>query len=454
LIAIRGGSEAGASDSYDRYAVVGSYTVSLYALRAVIVLLDATGRSALPLTPVIFEDRESTGNRRATISACLIVLNEEEALAGALASVEFCDEVIVVDSGSSDATREIAREAGATVIENPWPGFAAQRNFALDRARCDWILELDADERVTPELRLSLEDYLASPANKEHEIAAMPIRQIFLGRPLAGSARYPDYRHRVLRRGSYRHDETRSVHEGITPRGPVWMLEGDLHHLLATSARETTGDAFRYARLEAEQVTVERSLRAALVGIVFRPPAKFLTRMFVFRGWRDGWRGWLKIWLDCTSDALVWITFLRSRRKPDSTRPGHFAVEHRLDGSPRLVGLASSAETEQALAWLEAARDGGADVALVSNKQPQKAQLRVRRVGRLTPLEILRALDQEWQLRPYDALAVFAGRPKVVARMLPRRLRGLRGVIDPKRTDPKESAAHLARLRARGGGSS
>ena len=406
MIAIRGGSESGAPDSYDRYGVVGSHTVSLYALRAVIVLLDATGRSALPLTPVIFEDRESTGNRRATISACLIVLNEEEALAGALASVEFCDEVIVVDSGSSDATR----------------------------------LELDADERVTTELRLSLEDYLASPASKEHEIAAMPIRQIFLGRPLAGSARYPDYRHRVLRRGSYRHDETRSVHEGITPRGPVWMLEGDLHHLLATSARETTGDAFRYARLEAEQVTVERSLRAALVGIVFRPPAKFLTRMFVFRGWRDGWRGWLKIWLDCTSDALVWITFLRSRRKPDSTRPGHFAVEHRLDGSPRLVGLASGAETEQALAWLEAARDGGADVALVSNKQPQKAQLRVRRVGRLTPLEILRALDQEWQLRPYDALAVFAGRPKVVARMLPRRLRGLRGVIDPKRTDPKESA--------------
>jgi hypothetical protein len=282
----------------------------------------------------------------------------------------------------------------------------------------------------------------------------MPIRQIFLSRPLAGSARYPDYRHRVFRRGSYRHDETRSVHEGITPRGPVWMLEGDLRHLLATSARETACDAIRYARLEAEQVTVERSLRAALIGIVFRPPAKFFTRMFVFRGWRDGWRGWLKIWLDCTSDALVWTTFLRSRRRPKSTRPGHFAVEHRLDGSPRLVGLAFGAETERALAWLEAARGGGADVALVSNEEPRKARLRVRRVGRLAPLEILRALDQEWQLRPYDALAVFTGRPKVVARMLPRRLRGLRGLIDPKRTDPEESAAQLARLRVRGGGSS
>jgi hypothetical protein len=371
----------------------------------------------------------------------------------ALASVEFCDEVIVVDSGSSDASREIAREAGATVIENPWTGFAAQRNLALDRARCDWILELDADERVTPGLRLSLEDFLASPASKEHDIAAMPIRQIFLGRPLAGSVRYPDYRHRVFRRGSYRHDEARIVHEGLTPHGPVWMLEGDLHHLLATSAREAAGDAIRYARLEAKQVAAERSVRAALVGIVLRPPAKFFTRMFVFRGWRDGWRGWLKIWLDCTSDALVWTTYLRGHREPESTRPGHFAIEHRLEGSPRLVGLASGAEIERALAWLEAARAVGAAVALVSNEQPRNARLRVRRVGRLTPLAILRALDQEWQLRPYDALAVFTGRPRVVARMLPRRLRGLRGVIDPERTDPEESTARLARLRG-GDGSS
>jgi len=360
----------------------------------------------------------------------------------------------VVDSGSGDTTREIAREAGATVIENPWPGFAAQRNLALDRAGCDWIFELDADERVTPELRMSLEHFLASPASKKHEIAAMPIRQIFLGRPLAGSARYPDYRHRIFQRGAYRHDETRSVHEGLTPRGPVWMLEGDLQHLLAGSIREAVGDAVRYARLEAEQIAAKRGLRAALVGIVLRPPAKFFTRMFVFRGWRDGWRGWLKIWLDCTSDALVWAHYLRGRRKPESTRAGHFAAEHRLDGSPRLVGLAAGAETERALAWLEAARAAGADVALVSNEQPPNAQLRVRRVGRLTPLVTLAALDREWQLRPYDALAVFSGRPRVVARMLPRRLRGLRGAIDPVRTDPEECATQLARLREREGESS
>ena len=305
---------------------------------------------------------------------------------------------------------------------------------------------------MTPELKHSLDDFLVSPEGAEFDIAAMQIRQIFLNRALRGSARYPDYRHRVFRRGAYRHDESRSIHEGLTPRGTVWILKGDLLHLLATSVREAVYDAARYACLEAEQVAAKRSLRSALVGIVLRPPAKFFTRMFVFRGWHDGWRGWFKIWLDCTSDALVWATYLRNRRKPESTLAGHFAAVHRLDGSPRLVGLASAGETERALAWLETARAGGADVALVSNEQAQETRVRVRRVGRLTPLGILRALDKEWQLRPYDALVVFSARPRVIAWRLPGRLRGLNGVIDPKLTDPGENTAQLARLRARGDG--
>src|SRR5947209_3726192 len=94
---------------------------------------------------------------RATLSACLIVQDEQDRLPDALASVAFCDEVIVVDGGSGDGTVQIARAGGARVIENPWPGFAAQRNVALDAARGEWILEIDADERVSPPLRRSIE---------------------------------------------------------------------------------------------------------------------------------------------------------------------------------------------------------------------------------------------------------------------------------------------------------
>ena len=90
---------------------------------------------------------------RATVCACIIARDEEERLPAALASVAFCDEVVVVDSGSRDRTVELAREAGARVIEHPWHGFGVQRNVALDNATADWVLEVDADERVTPRLQ-------------------------------------------------------------------------------------------------------------------------------------------------------------------------------------------------------------------------------------------------------------------------------------------------------------
>ncbi len=159
---------------------------------------------------------------RERLSACLIVQDEQDNIAGALDSVSFCDEVIVVDGGSTDRTVEIARARGATVIENPWPGFAAQRNVALDAAQGSWVLELDADERVTPLLRASIERLLASPP-PQAAIAVFPLRHWFLGRLLGPSGKYPAYRSRLFKPSVYRHDEARGVHEGIEPRELVFQ---------------------------------------------------------------------------------------------------------------------------------------------------------------------------------------------------------------------------------------
>ncbi|HXS47887.1 MAG TPA: glycosyltransferase family 2 protein, partial [Solirubrobacterales bacterium] len=118
-----------------------------------------------------------------TLTACVIARNEEQRLPACLQSLEFCDEVVVVDSGSRDRTREIAREAGARVIENPWRGFAVQRNVALDHASGSWVLEIDADERVGPELAREIRALLESPPT-EVRMAAIPMRDVFLGKPL------------------------------------------------------------------------------------------------------------------------------------------------------------------------------------------------------------------------------------------------------------------------------
>ncbi len=390
-----------------------------------------------------------------TLAACLITLDEQEVLAEALASVDFCDELVVVDSGSTDRTLEIARRAGAKVIESEWRGFAVQRNLALEHARSDWVLELDADERVTPELRFEIESFLSSSVSDEYELAAMPIRQLFLGRPLSDSARYPDYRHRLFRRGAYHHDELRSVHEGLVPKGRVWALQNDLVHLLAGSLREATRDSLRYASLEADLIE-GGSLRRALQGIMIRPPAKLFARMFVFRGWRDGWRGWLKIWLDCTTDALVWAHHLRGKRRPGPGRRGHFAGEQPAEGPPRLVALASKNETARAKAWLERAAQDGADVALLTGgtcgARHAAVAMRAIALGRLSALGTLRALDREWQLRPYDALVPFGSRARAIARRLPSRFRGFAGVIDPRGLDPEEGLSIAWRRREEGGG--
>ncbi len=359
-------------------------------------------------------------------------------LGEALASVSFCDELLVVDSGSTDDTVAIARRAGAKVIENEWPGFAVQRNLALENVSCDWVLELDADERVTPELRASIEAFLSSPASDEYEIAAMPIRQRFFGRALEGSARYPDYRHRLFRSNSYRHDQTRTVHEGLVPKDRVWVLEGDLAHELAGSLREAGRDCIRYARLEAKQIH-DRSVAAALAGIALRPPAKFLARMIVFRAWRDGWRGWLKTWLDCTNDALVWTNYLFRERRPGSGETGHFARKHRSEGPPRLVALAESAEAQNAREWLGRAAACGADVSLLvagrTTSHDEPLPFRIRSL-RPTTLSALRSLDGEWQLRPYDALVPFGRRMARIAGRLPKHLRGMSGILEPDHTDP------------------
>ena len=361
----------------------------------------------------------------ATISACVIARDEEQRLPECLQSLDFCDETIVVDSGSRDRTREIAAEAGARVIENPWPGFAAQRNVALDAAKGDWILELDADERVTPELAREIRALLEDVPN-EVRMTAIPSRDLFLGRVLGPSSRYPGYRHRLYRRGAFRHDEERTVHEGLWPNGSTPVLQGEFHHLLASSWGEAIRDAINYARLDAEQHT-HPGPREALAGIVVRPVAKFVYRTFIYGGWRDGWQGLVRVGLECAADSLA--TALRLRRGSGGGASG-LGQEDPRQGSVRLVGVCFDRKaTEEMVAWLGDAAQAGADVALISRQATSGGSVVGNRAldGR-GPGALARALDAEDQARPIDALVLGGRRERRFLRLAPR---ALRGVVEP-----------------------
>jgi Glycosyl transferase family 2 len=365
-----------------------------------------------------------------TLSACLIVRDEEERLPGALASVAFCDQIVVVDSGSTDRTRAIAHEAGALVIENPWPGYSVQRNVALDHASCDWVLEVDADERITPALQEEMRRFLDDPP-AGYDICAMPQFHRFLGAELRPSMKYPAYRTRMFRRGAYRHDEARAVHEGLWPTGPVWPFEHDMSHELAGSWGEAFRDARNYARLEASLLPAPGSPAALVKGTVVRPAGKFWFRLLVDGGWRDGWRGVVRIGIDCLSDSMVWIRRARGGDADGSggeaAADGHFAGGRPPGwGTPVVIGVASgAAAAARAADWLAGAAGEGIDVSLVTNAAPAPGWPRVRSVRRLGPIRLARALEAERQLRGQADAQLVEGRlARVLMRLVPGTLRG------------------------------
>lgn len=362
----------------------------------------------------------------ATLTACVIARDEERRLPTCLESLAFCDEVVVVDSGSVDRTVEIARAAGAQVIENPWPGFAAQRNLALDAAHGDWVLEIDADERVGPQLAGEIKAMLSDPPAGVR-MAAIPMRDVFLGRPLGPSARYPRYRHRLFRHGAFRHDESRAVHEGLWPDGPTLPLHGELAHLLASSWGEALRDARAYARLEAKQ-RAKPGAGQTVFGGMLRPLAKLAYRVLLYGAWRDGWRGLTKVALECGADSLAVLYGLRG----GSGKGGHSSHEPPRVGPVRLVGIGLTEKSAARLAGcLTEAAEAGADVALIGTEPAGGGAIRCRRLTRNTPGALVRALDAEEQIRPIDALVLAGRRERLLLSLAPRALRGAVGPLSP-----------------------
>lgn len=226
------------------------------------------------------------------VSATIIAFNEAENIREACESVAWADEVILVDSGSTDNTREIAQSVGARVIVNEWPGFAAQKQFAVEQATHDWIFSLDADERVSPELRRSM-DALRSKAEAGladgYRIAR---RSFYQGRWIKGGGWYPDWQLRLFRksRGSWR---PRQIHEsvGMDQDARVETLPGDIHHFSVHSASQhhrMIGD--RYAPLAAQQL-FDEGRRTSALKIAAAAPSAFISSFVLKGGFRDGLAG-------------------------------------------------------------------------------------------------------------------------------------------------------------------
>lgn len=227
------------------------------------------------------------------ISACIITFNEADHIRAACESVAWADEIVVVDSGSTDATREIAKECGARVFERPWPGFAAQKQFAAEQAKHNWIFSLDADERVSDELRAAIEGLRAQGASELPADGFLISRRAFyMGRWIRGGGWYPDRQLRLYRKSLGSWEET-YIHESVkmSPGARVGELNGDiLHYTVRDAAEHHRIIGERYAPLAARKM-FEQARRTSPWQIAMIGPATFIRNFILKGGFRDGLAG-------------------------------------------------------------------------------------------------------------------------------------------------------------------
>jgi len=224
------------------------------------------------------------------LSVTIITLNEEQHLKRCLESVTgLVSEVVVVDSGSTDKTREIAEDAGAKFIVEPWAGHVTQKNKALQHAAEAWVLCLDADEALSPELRAAIEQRLAQKSVIENGFFVNR-RSFYLG-DWVRHAWYPEWRLRLVRKASARW-VGRDPHDRLEVTGATARLEGDLYHYSYSSLQDHLERTIRYGRIASEALAKD-GFRLRWYHLLFSPAAAFLKRLIVKSGWRDGSRGWI-----------------------------------------------------------------------------------------------------------------------------------------------------------------
>jgi glycosyltransferase involved in cell wall biosynthesis len=239
---------------------------------------------------------------KAPLSVVLITGNEESNITACLESVAgWAEEIVVVDSESADQTVAIARKYTDRIIIRRWEGFAAQKQFAMEQAKCEWVLSIDADERVSPELRDAITRELSG--NPLHSGYRVPRRNHFLGKWIRSCFWYPDYQLRLFRRKDASVTRAR-VHEGFVVNGETGMLKGDLIHFTYRSLDEALRKINSYSSLAAEDRVSGK--RIGVRHIILHPVAAFLTDFVSRKGYRDGMHGFLVSFLNALTNFMMY----------------------------------------------------------------------------------------------------------------------------------------------------
>ncbi|MEW6486596.1 MAG: glycosyltransferase family 2 protein [Thermodesulfobacteriota bacterium] len=260
----------------------------------------------------------ASGDGRPRLSATVICKDEAEKIRGCLESVRFCDEVVVLDSGSTDGTLEICREIADLVVETDWPGHVAQKNRGLDLAHGEWVLCLDADERVTPELAAEIQVLLAR--GPQHDGYWITRHVHYLGRWIDHSGWYPEYRVRLFRRQAGRWGGV-NPHDAVELRGTSGRLRGEIVHYTYDDLSDHLATINSFTSVLAREHAA-RGRRFSWAALLLRPPLEFFKKYVLRQGFRDGAAGFL---VSALSAVYVFLKFAKlwEAERVGPRRPWH-----------------------------------------------------------------------------------------------------------------------------------
>ena len=249
-------------------------------------------------------------NAKQPLTVAVITRDAAHQIGGLLESVSFADEVLLVDSGSQDGTVALAQARGVRVLAQPWLGFGRQKQFAVAQATHDWVLCLDADERVSPELARAIDAALRDPRYFAWRMAR---RNRFLGAWLSHGEGYPDWCVRLFHRAhaSWSNDE---VHETVLTTAPVGTLSGDLLHESADDVGTYLDKQNRYTSLQAEALH-RQGLRAGYAQLVLSPLARFVKFYFLRLGFLDGGPGFAHVAIGCNNAFQKYLKLIERQRQ-------------------------------------------------------------------------------------------------------------------------------------------
>lgn len=241
-----------------------------------------------------------SASTRQPVSAVIIAKNAARDIGACLRSIDWVDEIIVVDSGSTDGTQDLARSFGAKVFDYPdWPGFGPQRQRAQSHVSNAWLFMIDVDERVTPELRASIENVLRNP--DPTKVYCFSRLSDFFGRMMYRSGWYPDKVARLYHRDHFRYDDAQ-VHEKVAcPRAAQVDLDGELLHFTTPDYPSFAAKSVRYA-CDWAQARHQRGKRTSIAGIVLHVAGCFLRKYFLQLGLLEGRHGFM---LACVSSVYT-----------------------------------------------------------------------------------------------------------------------------------------------------